>query len=304
MPRAILLNTAEFPCPGSHLLHTRKFLNAFGPFGYEFVLIDSFEHLRDMALGPKDVVYFSNHGLKDEAMSTSQMLILEAIRSSGAFPIFWFWHEQSDLLNGLFGDRWILTGEHYRALVPLESHAVVSEAFRSSPNFVPLTFAASLSKEEINGVQKGSRWDASFVGHYYQRTLNTSLILSKAKVGIKYTPPFISEEARIRYFTDSMVVLGWHSSANASNGVVVERVFEGLAYGSVVITDNPFALEATDGNVIVSTDRHEILELIKRFKSDERLLKKTVDAGKSWVSSHGTYSSVVLNFLERISRKP
>ena len=301
MPRVFLLDTEEFPCPGSHLLHTRKFLKSFEHFGYEFHEIKSWESITSAQPSQADIVYFSDHGIQNDFLTGIQLQRLEQVKSAGAFPIFWFWHRQIELLNSIYGNRWILTGEHYRSKVVRESHQVVAEAFRESPNFTPLTFAASLTKQQIASVRRGAQWDATFVGHHYKRLLNTALLLSPHKIAVRYTPPFISEEKRVSYFTDSLIVLGWHSQGNIANGVVVERVFEGLAYGAVVITDNPFALEATDGNVIFSTDRTEILDLIERFKREPQFWQKLSLAGQSWASENGTYLNVTRKFLERIS---
>ncbi len=300
MPRIFLINSDDFPCPGSHLLHTRKFLKSFENFGFTYGELNSTQDIAVAQLSSQDVVYFSNHGVSEAGPSTQQLTILEAIRLSGAFPIFWFWQRHSDLLSSMFGSRWILTGEHYRAQIVRESHEEIAEAFRKSENYVPLTFAASMTPEEIMGIEKKHTWDASFVGHRYQPLLNAGLLLSKHKVSIRYTPPFISEEKRVGYFKDSLVMLGWHSLGNIANGVVVERVFEGLAYGCVVVTDNPYALEATDGNAIFSTNRVEIIELIGRLKRDESLRASIVAKGRLWAASHGTYRSVTEKFLERI----
>ena len=300
MPKVILLNTSEFPCPGSHLLHTRKFLRSFEHFGYEFLEVETWSALIDLPLLASDILYFSDHGIKNDTLSGAQVQMLEQIGDSGPFPIFWFWQRQSELLDSIFGDRWILTGEQYRSKVVRETHQEASDAFRESENFVPLTFAASLTKEEISSVKRTEHWDATFVGHHYQRLLNTSLLLSPHKIAVRYTPPFISEERRVEFFTNSLVVLGWHSKGNITNGVVVERVFEGLAYGAVVITDNPFALEATDGNAIFSTDRAEIIDLLHRFKRDPQYWGKLSRSGQSWAAEHGTYLSVTRNFLERV----
>jgi len=301
MPKVILLNTHEFPCPGSHLLHTRKFLRSFEHSGYDFLEVEAWEAFDALPLSGADIVYFSDHGIKNDTLSDVQIQMLEQIRVSGPFPIFWFWQRQSALLNSIFGDRWILTGEHYRSKVVRETHQEASDAFRGSENFVPLTFAASLTKEEIASVKRADRWDATFVGHHYQRLLNASLLVSPHKIAVRYTPPFISEERRIEFFTNTLMVLGWHSKGNIVNGVVVERVFEGLAFGAVVVTDNPFALEATDGNVIFSTDRAEISDLLHRFKRDPQYWKELSQSGQRWASEHGTYLSVTRNFLERIS---
>jgi hypothetical protein len=300
MPRVFLLNTDEFPCPGSHLLHTRKFLRSFEYFGFEFREADSWSTVLQSQPSPADIFYFSNHGIEADALSGEQMHVLEQVKKAGSFPIFWFWHSQEELLNAIFGERWILTGEHYRANVVRESHQFASEAFRSSPNFIPLTFAAALTKEQILGVQRGSQWDATFIGHHYKRRLNASLLLSPHKIAVRYTPPFISEEKRVSYFTNTLLVLGWHSSGNIANGVVVERVFEGLAYGAAVVTDNPFALEATDGNAIFATDRAEILALIERFKRDQQFWNRVSKSGQLWAADYGTYQSVTQRFLSRI----
>ncbi len=301
LSRVFLINTGDFPCPGSHLLHTRKFLRSFEHFGYIFHEVDSWTTFLEARPSENDIVYFSDHGILDGTLTTIQLHKLEQIKAAGPFPIFWFWHRQIEVLNSIFGTRWILTGEHYRSKVVRESHQMVSDAFRESPNFTPLTFAASLTKQEIASVKRGAQWDATFVGHHYKRLLNASLLLSPHKISVRYTPPFISEDKRLAYFTDSLVVLGWHSDGNIANGVVVERVFEGLAYGAVVITDNPYALEATDGNVIFSTDRTEILDLLERFKRDQKFWQKLSNSGQSWASEYGTYVDVTRKFLERIS---
>jgi hypothetical protein len=93
------------------------------------------------------------------------------------------------------------------------------------------------------------------------------------------------------------VTLGWHSDGNISNGVVVERVFEGLALGSIVVSDNPYAVEATDGLAIYVDGLDDTLAAIDRAWSDETFCRKYQSDAARWIREHGTYANVVQPFL-------
>ncbi len=295
--RVALLNSREFPCPGSHLLHTRKFLQTFSGLGYEYLEISNLSELRDANLNYDDMIYFSDHGLGASGPSAMQISILEEVARIGAVPIFWFWQNKADLLDEIFNGRWLLTGEHLRAKNVLPSHQEYRDLSAARSNFVPLSFAASLEPTEVGNFHRKIRFNATFVGHRYQLSLNRRLRLQVPKTKIVYTPPFISEEDRIQYFTGSHVVLGWHSEGNIQNGNVVERVFEGLAYGSVVITDNPYAIDATDGNVLFADTFAATKAHLDRVIVDEKFRSKLQREGIKWAQSFGTYKSVAESFI-------
>lgn len=300
LTRIILVNTSEFPCPGSHLLHAKKLLSSFESQGLQYGEIGPSNAEELQQLGAGDVVYISDHGLTASGPTPSQIETLEKLAQAGVFPIFWFWHEYREVLTEIFGTRWILTGEHLRSKIVLPSHAEYTSITSASPNFVPSRFAASVHPNEIGSFPRNVSHNASFVGHRYQRQLNRKLQLTLPRVKIVYTPPFITEQARIDLFTSSHIVLGWHSGPNISNGNVVERVFEGLAFGSVVITDNPFALEATDGNVLFADTYAQTKEYFQRIIGDEKFRISLQTKGLAWAKAHGTYESVAASFVERM----
>ena len=115
-----------------------------------------------------------------------------------------------------------------------------------------------------------------------------------------YTPPFISETNRLEIFSSSRVILGWHSDANIGNGVVVERVFEGLALGSVVVSDNPYAQQITGGVVEFADSLEGALAIIDRSRKDEGFFRTKQKEGLDFARAKGTYSSVAQTFIERI----
>ncbi len=297
--RIALVNTLDFPCPGSHLLHARKLLSSLSSQGLSYQEISENDSAQLLELGEGDLVYISNHGLVGDVPSEFQLNILEKLAKSGVVPIFWFWHEQASLLDAIFGSRWILTGEHLRARNVLPTHEAYSQITSSRNNFVPSRFASALRPDQVGTIRRVNRFNASFVGHRYQRLLNLQLGISLPKVKIVYTPPFISEAERVDLFTSSHIVLGWHSTSNILNGNVVERVFEGLAFGSVVITDNPYALDATDGHVLFSDTYTQTRDYFERVIKDVAFRENLQKNGISWASSHGTYESVAASFVAK-----
>lgn len=298
--RILLLNTIEFPCPGSHLLHAKKLLRSFESQGMVFGEINEANADTLFELSSGDIVYISNHGLSEYGPTSTQVGALERLAQLGVVPIFWFWHKHSQLLDNIFHGRWILTGEHLRSKIVLPSHGEYSAITSSRSNFVPSRFAAAVNPSEVGNIPRKVLYNASFVGHRYQKTLNRQLRWTLPKVKIVYTPPFISEQERVWMFTSSHIVLGWHSSPNISNGNVVERVFEGLAYGSIVITDNPFALEATDGNVLFADTYDQTKEYFQRIVHDDVFRNSLQEKGLAWARNHGTYESVADSFLNKI----
>jgi hypothetical protein len=283
--RIALLNTLEFPCPGSHLLHARKLLSSLSRQGFHYLEISDKQPTEVQELGEGDLVYISNHGLVGGAPSSLQIGILEKLAKSGVIPIFWFWHEHAGLLDSLFGSRWILTGEHLRAQNVLPSHEEYSRITRSRSNFVPSRFASALPSNQVGTIPRANRFNASFVGHRYQRVLNFKLAMSLPKVKVVYTPPFISEVERVNLFTSSHIVLGWHSASNIVNGNVV------------VITDNPYALEATDGHVLFADTYSQTKEHFDRVIKDVTFRNRLQENGISWSRAHGTYESVAASFV-------
>jgi hypothetical protein len=301
MRRVILLNTSEFPCPGSHLLHTRKFLSSFAYHGFDLIEVRTTDQL--IGCNPKfsDIVYVSDHGLAGlDQLSEPQLRSLEVLQRSGVFPIFWYWFKHVDLLKEFFRDRWILTGEHFLADTVLDSHRSAKEIFDSCEQYVPLSFAAAILPDEVGNNKRIEKYRAFFVGHRYKRLLNFQLKMMRNDIKVIYTPPFIDESERIDLFSSSRTALGWHSAGNIGNGVVVERVFEGLAFGNFVVSDNPYAERITDGIVKFANSLHEVLELVDRATKDQTYFETNQQKGLLFAREKGNYTSVSKKFIDRI----
>ena len=294
--RIHLVALAEWDCPGSHYLHTKKFLSSFETHGYTYSEVRKFTDIRDIS--PDDIVYLSNHGFFEKQISFE---VLEAISKKGAKQILWFWHDHLDLAKRLFANRFVLSGEHFYKKPFLDEHIKLWEIQKTTPEYVPLTFASDLMPSSIATLPRSEMYLAHFVGFGYQADINKRLRIRFRGIKILNTPPFISEKQRTDIFLSSKVALGWHSDANIKNNVVVERVFEGLAYGNAVISDTPIAREITDGIVEFADTYDETRDFLLRIKKDDEFRKKKVEQGFAWAKAYGTYWHVAKRFIDHFA---
>jgi hypothetical protein len=267
------------------------------------VKVSSLLEFENLQAGAGDIVYFSSHGLNPaEGLSESQIQFFESVKRAGPFPIFWSWHERLDLLNQFFGHRWILTGELYRAQSVLYTHRAGASILSEHPNSLPTRFAASFVPDLNSQYNYSNRFLlATYIGARYHVARNAYINLRFRRIKIRYTPPFLDETLRFsRFFQPTKVVMGWHSTANISNGTIGERVYEGLAHGAVVVTDNPYAEDATDGHVVFVSDSSDLVELLARVKVDVSWWTKKSQSGINWAKDHGTYAHVASDFIRMI----
>ena len=286
----------ELPCPGSHYLHTKKFLEAFSSQGYEYHEIHSVEQIQEIQ--SKDLVYISNHGLE---RSEKKLDLISRLGKSNARFILWFWHDYLDIAETFFKGNYVLTGEHFHHKPKLEEHIKRWDIEQSFDRYIPLTFASKLLPETIGTLPRSEKYLAHFVGAHYKQNWNLALRVQFRNVKIVNTPPFISENERENIFLSSGIALGWHSQANIENHVVVERVFEGLAYGNFVISDTQTAHEITDGIVEASSSYLETQDWVRRYTKDKNFRALKQKQGYSWAKTNGTYLNVAVKFLHRLN---
>ena len=298
MKRAILLNTPELPCPGTHYFHTAKFLSSFSEHGFIPIEASTLEQFISMSPDSGDIVYISNHGNTSE----SGIRVLQAISHLDCVFVLWFFHDMLNSPDMPKFKRWILTGEHFRRKPQTEPHVRFWEMQKQISNYVPLTFATSMRPNDIGKLQRNEQFKASFVGAPYQIEWCKKLHEEVEGILIRYTPPFIDEKQRIAIYLSSVVSLGFHSSNNMANSVLVERVFEGLALGNVVVSDNPVCEEATDGIVKFITSYESLQNEIDKWWNDPVSRKSQQQLGMSWSKSHGTYTAVSKSFIDMMEK--
>ena len=292
--KIFLMNSPELPTPGTHMFTTRKFLSGFTYYGYEVIVVNK---LDDIING--SIVLLSNHGI--DQSSVSKKIGIDALNYlSRSFPdtiyLCWFYHKHYDSIPF---KKFIITGEHFRMKPLLQSHIPFWDIQEKINNYVPLTFASALFPDNIGFHKRTEKLNGCFMGTAYKYHWVSNL------ENIAYLPGIcngreLKEEDRINTFLSSKIAFGFHHDNNVSNNVVVERVFEGMAYGCVVISDSPAAGIITDGIVQVAKDKSEFLDIYNRLLKNDAERLELQKKGYLWVKNNGLYIHTVNNFLKKI----
>lgn len=307
MNRIVILNTPEVPCAGTLLFHVKKLCEGFRWNGLDVVEVNTLDELNQIGLCEKDFIYISNHFINGTDYPTfyrSSVLLerlLNFIADKKCIPILWFWHAFiDDPLMKILGNRYILTGEHFRRKPTMPSHVFCWDIQNRSNNYVPSTFSAAIHPDKIGSFSRSNTFMSNFVGCSYKTEWLD--LLSKRpneKHHVIITPPHVPEKDRVSSFLNSVTSLGFHAQPNIDNSVVVERVFEGLAYGNVVVSDNPCCKEMTDGIIEFVDSYDSLVDLLHKAWYDIDYRTKKQSMGMEWCRQYGTYKPVASAFLKK-----
>lgn len=208
----------------------------------------------------------------------------------------WFWFEHPELFANSGADV-IFVGERFWTTPNTDYHRAWAEFCRTHENSYMIQFAAAMSPSQVGEGCANDRYKVSFVGNRKYKPDWYSAFAGREDCRVQPTPPYITEAERVDIYRNSQVSLGLHSPVNISNGVVVERIFEALAYGCVSVTDNPHAVHVTDGCAQLVTEREEMLQLVDRINRDPELRATLRRKGLAYARAHGTYQSQAANMI-------
>lgn len=289
-----LVNTPELPTPGTHYFTSCKFMSGFKYYGF-----DTFEakNLNDIEDG--SIALISNHGIKHAEISPEigwNAVHMLANKCPNTVFICWFYH---DIYDKIPFKKFILTGEHFHQKPITVDHIKCWELQHNINNYVPLTFASNMDPNAVGKYERNETINGCFMGTAYKYQWVKDLPNIVYWAGLNHGQK-ISEEDRIQCFLHSKIAFGFHHDTNVINNVVVERVFEGMAYGCVVISDSPVAGIITDGIVQVATTKDEFLRVYFELLNNETKRKELQARGYEWIKQKGLYMHVAKNFIDKI----
>jgi len=292
--KIFLMNSPELPTSGTHMFTTSKFLSSFTYYGYEVFIANK---LDDIVNG--SIVLLSSHGIDHPIIS--KKIGTDAINYlATTFPdsvyLCWFYHHY---YHSIPFKKFIITGEHFRMKPALESHIPFWNIQEKINNYVPLTFACALFPNVIGTIERKETLNGCFMGTAYKHDWVYNLD------NIAYLPGLcngreLKEEDRIKTFLSSKIAFGFHNDNNVLNNVVVERVFEGMAYGCVVISDSPAAGVITGGIVQVAKNKSEFLDIYNRLLNNDAVRLELQRRGYLWAKENGLYVHTTKNFLKKM----
>ena len=210
--------------------------------------------------------------------------------------IAWLWHPEKPLFDSL-GIPVIFTGECCYGEPKSEARRAWREFSKTHHNALPLEFGAPVDPQRIGEGCENEAIDCSYVGSWSYREDWQQHFGADPRNRIVGTPPWIDEAERVEILRNSKIVLGLHQPANVDDCLPVERVYEAPAYGAILITDNPSAIEATDGVAQYASTLEEAKRLTEHYLQDEDERRKLRARGLDWAWRRGTYAHRAADFI-------
>ena len=210
--------------------------------------------------------------------------------------ICWYWR---DFTFRPF-NKMIRTGENYLHL-HTKQNEIEDYGYMTHPEFVPLLLRASDSPDAIGNYPRVNQRDYCFMGGGYK---------------MDWVPPqftgfyhrviwdnYMSYNERRAIYLSSMFAFGFQSDDNIRTGHLSQRIFEGLAYGCIVLCENKLAEDYTDGAVIYVASKEDLVSKMEYYKSHPHEALKKQQQGYEWTKQFGTNRVSIQFFLHAIQTR-
>lgn len=207
--------------------------------------------------------------------------------------ICWYWR---DLSFKPFR-KMIRTGENYLYLHG-KKYEIEDYSYMTHPEFVPLMLRASDSPDAIGTYLRSVQRDYCFMGGGYKMDWVPS-----GYTGIYHRviwDNYLNYSQRREIYLSSMFAFGFQSDENIRTGHLSQRIFEGLAYGCIVLCENKLAEDYTDGAVVYVASKEDLVEKMEYYKTHPDEVVKKQQQGYKWTKKYGTNRVSIQRFLNRI----
>jgi spore maturation protein CgeB len=211
--------------------------------------------------------------------------------------ICWYWQNHFDLYSKI--KYFIPTGQNF---LKIPQHCSQSKflynTYHKLPRYVPLLLRANEDPELIGTYERKVVRDYCYMGCEYKR----SWVPTNFK-GIYHTggwDKYLNYDERKKIYLSSTFALGFQSDANIDCNHLSQRLFEGLAYGCIVLCENQFAEEYTDGIIVYIKSKEDLVNKMSYFLNNPALIDEKQKKGYEWVKKYGTNRFSANLYLDKI----
>lgn len=264
----------------------KEFAGAFQDYGCEIRIVNNIDDLEDggiILLDDAAGIYIQNKDIYNKI----------ANKCPSSIFICWYWLHQPYFEP--FGKA-IYTGEYNLINDHLNKNRL---DYFNLKNFVPLRLRANDSPDMIGKYLRNDIRDYCFMGSGYRMDWIPPNFTGLYHEAYK-TSNFIPYNERREIYLSSTFAFGFQSDENIKNGHLSQRIFEGLAYGCIVLCENKLASDFTEGAVVYVSSKYDLVDKMNFYKQNPEAKKAKIEEGYKWVKKFGTNRYSVKFFLEKI----
>ena len=212
--------------------------------------------------------------------------------------ICWYWR---DFTFKPF-NKMIRTGELYLHLYEKQNE-ISDYDYMTHPDFVPLLLRASDSPDAIGNYPRVSLRDYCFMGGGYKMDWMIAVPQFTGFYHRVIWDNYLSYNERRAIYLSSMFAFGFQSDDNIRTGHLSQRIFEGLAYGCIVLCENKLAEDYTNGAVIYVESKEDLVSKMEYYKAHPDEVLKKQQQGYEWIKQFGTNRVSIQQFLHAIQAR-
>lgn len=208
--------------------------------------------------------------------------------------VVWYWR---DTTYQPF-PRMIFTGEYY---VHRNATSEINKTYMSHPRFVPLRLRASESPNHVGHLPRRPVRDYCFMGGGYKMDWTPPAPEFQGIYHCVFAHNFLPYATRREIYLTTHFALGFQSDENIRTGHLSQRIFEGLAYGCIVLCENPLAEQVTGGAVVTVRSKEDMWERMRYYRSHPEEAEERRQRGYEWTRRYGTNRTAMRPFMDRIA---
>lgn len=200
-----------------------------------------------------------------------------------AIYIGWYWHAQDVSMLKYF----IYTYENCLYPDGLDYNVQRFAFFKKQLNKCPLLLRANDDPEKIGMYIKNIKYDYCFMGGRYHDEMIPSGYNGLFH-GVYDPAQYLDYNTRKQIYLSSHFALGFQSFDNVKSKHVSQRIYEGLAYGCIVLSESLPACEQTEGIVQHVTSKSDVENKMKWFLEHPEEMEVLRKKGYAFTKKYGT----------------
>jgi hypothetical protein len=280
----IILDCHEIKCPTVLLYVFKEFTGYFRRNNYNVKIVNNITELHN------DSVVL----MGDTFNCDNPVHLLKNI-APYAIYIGWYWHniDTSEL------QYFIYTYENMLNIYYNENRLNDLLKLRSFKNNTPLLLRADEDLLLIGTYEKNIKYDYCYMGWRYCEELVPQKF-NGLYHGVYDHNQFLDYESRKKIYLSSLFALGFQSDDNITSKHVSQRIFEGMTYGCIVLSNSLPSCEQTNNIVIHVSSRDEVENVMSYYINNPDLAEKKRNEGYEFCKQFGTNSLSSQKFINLI----
>lgn len=284
----VILDCPEIKCHLVFLYVLKELCGYFTRNGYIVKIVNNINDLHD------NCVVFMGNDIK--VSNPAEILNLHA---PNAIYIGWYWHDIN--ISGL--KYFVYTYENSLNIYFDPNRVKDFIKLTTSNVNTPLLLRANEDPLLIGTYVRDIKYDYCYMGYMYCNEMKPGEEFTGYYLSTYNHSDFIDYDSRKKIYLSSIFALGFQSSINIGYKHVSQRIFEGLTYGCIVLSNSLPACEQTNNIVIYISSKEDLEEKMRFYKNNpDKLLQKQLE-GYEWSKKFGTNELSIKKFSDLIETK-